>query len=71
MSLVDLLGNISKSVKDTREMGRKFGIVEQTRQSAKKGAPAFADDIYSGMSDKSDGQSIIPQNVMLSQGYMS
>ena len=72
VSLVDLLGNIGKSVKDTREMGRKFGIVEQTRQSAKRGGPtSFSDDFYSGLGDKGDGQNAMSQNLMLSQGYLS
>ena len=38
VSLVALLGSLNKSIKDTREMGRKFGLVDQTRQqSSKKG----------------------------------
>lgn len=36
VSLVDLLGNISRSVKEMRETGRKFGIVDQTRQTANR-----------------------------------
>ena len=33
-----LLGSISKSIKETREMGRKFGIVDHVRQvGGKKG----------------------------------
>lgn len=36
VSLVDLLGNIGRSVKDTREMGRKFSIVDQSRQTANR-----------------------------------
>ncbi|MCJ1424565.1 hypothetical protein MMC29_002453 [Sticta canariensis] len=51
VSLVDLLGNISKSIKDTREMGRKFGIIEQARQTAKRGATStFTDDFFPGAS---------------------
>ena len=34
--LVHLLGRITRSVKDSREAGRKFGIVDQIRQSANR-----------------------------------
>jgi len=44
VSLVALLGSLSKSVKDVREMGRKFGIVEQGRQSAQKRLGGMGDD---------------------------
>jgi len=38
VSLVALLGSLSKSIKETREMGRKFGIVDHVRQvGGKKG----------------------------------
>ena len=57
VSLVDLLGNISKSVQDTREMGRKFGIIEQARQTAKRGTTAaatFNEDFFPGASTTGD-----------------
>lgn len=70
VSLVDLLGNISKSVKDTREMGRKFGIVEQIRQSTKKGgSSSFTEDFFTGFSDKGEGVARNPQS-LLSDGYL-
>lgn len=34
--IVSLLGKITRSVKETRETGRKFGIVDQIRQSANR-----------------------------------
>lgn len=36
VSLVDLLGNLSRSVKETREMGRKFWVVDSARQNASR-----------------------------------
>lgn len=36
VSLVDLLGNLSRSVKETREMGRKFWVVDTARQNASR-----------------------------------
>ncbi|MCJ1253881.1 hypothetical protein MMC24_001695 [Lignoscripta atroalba] len=36
VSLVTLLGSLSNNVKDARELGRKFGIVEHSRQSLNK-----------------------------------
>lgn len=69
VSLVDLLGNISKSVKDTREMGRKFGIIEQARQTAKRGSTTtYTDDFFPGASvggEKGEGS-----GTGLSQGFM-
>lgn len=65
VSIVDLLGNISKSVRDIREMGRKFSIVEQARQSAKRGVvSSFTDDFYNGLSEKSEGVGIMPSNFL-------
>ena len=38
MELVSLLGILGKSVKETREMGRKFGVVEEaSRVKGKSG----------------------------------
>lgn len=71
VSLVDLLGNISKSVKDTREMGRKFGIIDHARQTAKRGATTtFTEDFFPGASaaggEKSEGAGIgMPQGYII------
>lgn len=52
VALVELLGNVSKSLKDTREMGRKFGIIEQARATAKRGATStFSEDFFPGASN--------------------
>ena len=51
MELVSLLGSLGKSVKEAREMGRKFGIVEGVLKG--KGKSGFAmvgggmDDVWS------------------------
>lgn len=37
VSLVEMLGTIGKSVKDAKELGAKFSIVEAARQASKKG----------------------------------
>lgn len=57
MQLINLLGTIGKSLKETREMGRKFSIVDQYRQSAKKGGQTMfvTDDFYSPMTGGGDG----------------
>lgn len=36
VSLVSLLGSLSHNVKDARELGRKFGVIDQARQHASK-----------------------------------
>lgn len=70
VSLVNLLGNISKSVKETREMGRKFGIIEQARQTAKRGAATnFTDDFFPGTS-AAGGEKGEGAGIGLSQGYI-
>lgn len=57
VQLINLLGTIGKSLKETRELGRKFSIVDQYRQSAKKGVQTMfvADDFYSPMTGGGDG----------------
>ena len=37
MELVSLLGSLGKSLKEAREMGRKFGIVEAAGRGKNKG----------------------------------
>lgn len=44
VSLVDLLGQLSKSVQGTREVGRKFGIVEQSRATKRLPAVVLNED---------------------------
>lgn len=53
VSLVSLLGSLSNNVKDARELGRKFGIVEQSKQHNKRGggqwggiSSKFSDDTF-------------------------
>ncbi|MCJ1359025.1 MAG: hypothetical protein MMC33_009025 [Icmadophila ericetorum] len=41
VSLVELLGNIGKSVYDTKVLGSKFGVIENAAKSSKKGAGAY------------------------------
>lgn len=57
VQLINLLGTIGKSLKETRELGRKFSIVDQCRQSAKRGGQNMfvTDDFYSPMTGGSDG----------------
>ncbi|MCJ1343787.1 hypothetical protein MMC31_001984 [Peltigera leucophlebia] len=57
VQLINLLGTIGKSLKETRELGRKFSIVDQYRQSVKKGGQTMfvADDFYSPMTGGGDG----------------
>lgn len=61
VQLINLLGTIGKSLKETREMGRKFSIVDQYRQSAKKGGQTMfvADDFYSPMTGGGDGSTTL------------
>lgn len=40
VELVSLLGTLGQSVKDARELGRKFGIVENARSAARKNVSA-------------------------------
>ena len=44
VALVDLLSHLTKSVRDVREVGRKFEVIEQAR-AAKKG-PSIANDDF-------------------------
>lgn len=43
VALVDLLSHLTKSVRDVREVGRKFEVIEQAR-AAKKGPSLASDD---------------------------
>ncbi|KAA6411447.1 MAG: cop9 signalosome subunit 6 [Lasallia pustulata] len=49
VSLVNMLASLTRGVKDARELGRKFGIVDQARLSVKKSA--VGDDFFAGMSE--------------------
>ena len=44
--LVDLLGNIGRSVKDARELGKKFNFVEGARQSEKRSLMIMGDEVF-------------------------
>ena len=68
VSLVSLLGSLSSNIKDTRELGRKFGIVEQTKQHNKRGAGQwvgpgqFGDDSFRDAHE--DEGSLLPSGAM-------
>ena len=49
VSLVALLGSLGTSIRDTRELGRKFHVVDAARGSSRKGVGIGAgvgDDYY-------------------------
>ena len=49
VSLISLLSNLSEGAKDAKELGRKFAIVDQTRQSSKKSqGGSMNDDFFGG-----------------------
>lgn len=56
VSLVSLLGSLSTSVKDARELGRKFGVVDQARQHASKnkGYGKLSDDLFTNVGTEGD-----------------
>ena len=68
VSLVSLLGSLSSNIKDTRELGRKFGIVEQAKQHNKRGASQWmvsgqlADDSFRDAHE--DEGSLMPPGAM-------
>ena len=47
VSLVGLLGHLSKSVQGTREVGRKFGAIEQDRATRRAPQPILNEDFMS------------------------
>ena len=49
VSLANVLASLTRGVKDARELGRKFGIVDQARLSVKKSA--VGDEFFAGMSE--------------------
>ena len=62
VSLVSLLGSLSNNVKDARELGRKFSIVEQSKQHNKRGAvqwggigSKFGDDTFGTGGQEDEG----------------
>lgn len=63
VSLVALLGSLSRSAKDASELGRKFGIVEHARASARK-LGVVGDDFYAGM-----GESALRMGMLGEGGY--
>ena len=68
VSLVSLLGSLSNNIKDTRELGRKFGIVELAKQHNKRGtgqwmaSGQFGDDPF-GDAHENEG-SFMPSRAM-------
>ncbi|KAL8826622.1 MAG: hypothetical protein Q9191_003686 [Dirinaria sp. TL-2023a] len=49
VSLVSLLGSLSNNVRDARELGRKFGVIDQARQHASKNQSfARSGDLFGG-----------------------
>ncbi|KAL2055595.1 hypothetical protein ABVK25_003837 [Lepraria finkii] len=51
VELISLLGSLGRSVKDAREMGRKFGVVENVKSQGKKGyinMGALGEDMWDG-----------------------
>lgn len=68
VSLVSLLGSLSNNIKDTRELGRKFGIVELAKQHNKRGtgqwmvSSQFGDDPF-GDAHENEG-SFMPSRAM-------
>ena len=55
VSLVSLLGSLSNNVKEARELGRKFGIIDQARQHASKNKNfSRPGDLFSGHGPEGD-----------------
>ena len=55
VSLVSLLGSLSNNVKDARELGRKFGVIDQARQyAAKNQSFARPGELFSGNGPEGD-----------------
>lgn len=50
VSLVTLLSNLGEGAKDAKELGRKFAIVDSSRQSSKKSQGTMNDDLFGGAS---------------------
>lgn len=76
MQLVSLLGSLGKSVKEAREMGRKFGVVEGALRAKGKGGYALGgggvDDVWSqGLSgDGGLGGGSNGEGLMMEGGYV-
>ena len=64
VSLVAMLGGLSRSLKDARELGRKFGIVDHARSSAKKSA--VGDDFFASMNENAQKRGIVEEGYALS-----
>ncbi|KAI9695458.1 MAG: hypothetical protein M1836_006445 [Candelina mexicana] len=56
VSLVAMLGTLSKSVKDVSEMGRKFGIMDNARQSSRKDNRMIGEDFLGGFGGNGVGR---------------
>ncbi|KAI9866323.1 MAG: hypothetical protein M1813_001445 [Trichoglossum hirsutum] len=48
VSLVALLGSLTRSVRDIREVGRKFSIIDSQRESARRTGGGLAVDLFPG-----------------------
>lgn len=56
VSLVELLGNIGKSIHDTKVLGSKFGVIESAAKSSKKGGGGYGGAMETGyMNGPGDG----------------
>lgn len=58
VSLVALLGVLSNNVKDARELGRKFGIVEQSKHHSKRGGGQWSNAVKFGDDAFGSGQEV-------------
>ena len=71
MQLVSLLGSLGKSVKEAREMGRKFGVVEVTNGRKKGGymnmSSGALDDVWEM---KGDGGGSNAEGLSMEGGYV-
>lgn len=69
VSLVSLLASLSNNIKDTRELGRKFGIVEQTKQHNKRGAGQWM--VSGQLGDDSFGDAHEDERSLMASGAMN
>ena len=72
MQLVVLLGNLGKSVKEAREMGKKFGVVESANKGKGKGGyMSMGGGVMDDMWDtKGDGAGSNGEGLSVEGGYV-
>ena len=72
MQLVSLLGSLGKSVKEAREMGKKFGVVESAnRQKGKGGYTNLGGGVMDDVWDmKGDGGGSTGERLNMEGGYV-